>query len=51
MSQLPSVEKLIKENSQLKAELEAIKEGGGIKIIFPDKFSSILYKNKIFLNV
>ena len=37
MSQLLSVEKLLIENSQLKAELEAIKEGGGIKIIFPDK--------------
>jgi adenine-specific DNA-methyltransferase len=30
-------EKLTSENSQLKAELEAIKEGGGIKIIFPEK--------------
>jgi hypothetical protein len=30
-------EKLLKEFAQLKAELETIKEGGGIKIIFPDK--------------
>src|ERR1043166_10020353 len=37
MSQLPSVEKLTLENSRLKARLEAITEGGGIKIIFPDK--------------
>lgn len=36
MSQ-PTLEKLILENSQLKAQLEAITEGGGIKIIFPDK--------------
>ncbi|CAG8592267.1 8700_t:CDS:2 [Diversispora eburnea] len=32
-----SYEKLLQELSQLKAELETIKEGGGIKIIFPEK--------------
>jgi len=37
MSPLNSWEKLTLENPQLKAELEAIKEGGGIKIIFPKK--------------
>jgi adenine-specific DNA-methyltransferase len=37
MPQLTREEKLTLENAQLKAELEAIKEGGGIKIIFPDK--------------
>ncbi|CAI2188089.1 3258_t:CDS:2 [Funneliformis geosporum] len=31
------LKKLIKENSRLQAQLEAITEGGGIKIIFPDK--------------
>src|SRR3954454_20393899 len=29
--------KLVKENSRLQAQLEAITEGGGIKIIFSDK--------------
>ncbi|CAG8660093.1 10913_t:CDS:1 [Racocetra persica] len=37
MSQSTSWEKLLAENSRLKAQLEAITEGGGIKIIFPDK--------------
>ena len=37
MPQLTLEEKLTQENARLKAELEAIKEGGGIKIIFPDK--------------
>ena len=37
MPLLNSWEKLTLENSQLKAQLEAITEGGGIKIIFPDE--------------
>ena len=37
MSPFNSWEKLLAENAQLKAQLEAITEGGGIKIIFPDK--------------
>ncbi|CAG8639833.1 17847_t:CDS:1 [Racocetra fulgida] len=37
MSQSTSWEKLLAENSRLKAQLGAITEGGGIKIIFPDK--------------
>ena len=37
MSLTTSWEKLLQENSRLKAQLEAITEGGGIKIIFPDK--------------
>ena len=37
MPPLNSWEKLLAENAQLKAQLEAVTEGGGIKIIFPDK--------------
>src|SRR3989440_11783547 len=37
MTLTTSWEKLNAENTYLKAQLEAITEGGGIKIIFPDK--------------